>query len=284
MDLEKIRTTVIVAVCSDDYLLDRLVLKGGNALALIHGVGFRTSLDIDFSMEDDFEDLEKAEKHLLTALQNNFNLIGLVLFDSEFYAKPKNTENDWWGGYCLDFKLIEKVKYEKLGANIDQIRRESLTIDSKGQSSRKFSIDISKFEFVAAKQESEIDGYVCYVYTPHMIAAEKLRAICQQMPEYEFVKAKKRRARDFYDLFAIVEETDVDFTSPEFHEILEKVFNAKKVPLELLAKISSVQVREYHQNDWVSVRDTITNSSKDFSFYYEQICSQIENLKSFWVK
>ena len=62
MDLEKIRTTVIVAVCSDDYLLDRLVLKGGNALTLLHGIGFRTSLDIDFSMENDFEDLEKAEK------------------------------------------------------------------------------------------------------------------------------------------------------------------------------------------------------------------------------
>jgi hypothetical protein len=36
IDLEKIRTTVIVAICSDDYLLDRLVLKGGNALRLLY--------------------------------------------------------------------------------------------------------------------------------------------------------------------------------------------------------------------------------------------------------
>lgn len=284
MDLEKIRTTAIVAICSDDYLLDRLVLKGGNALNLVYGIGLRTSVDIDFSIENDFEDIDKAEKHLLSSLEKNFALLGLSLFDYKFYPKPKTAENEWWGGYCADFKLIDKQKSEKLSSNLEQMRRESLSIDSGGQSSRKFTIDISKHEFIEGKQQSEIDGYICYVYTPAMIAAEKLRAICQQMPEYEFVKGKKRRARDFYDLFAIIEQTEVDFSSSEFHQILVKVFEAKKVPLKLLANISSDEIREYHENDWVSVKDSLGGTSKDFDFYYKQVCYYVKLLKPLWVK
>ena len=112
-----------------------------------------------------------------------------------------------------------------------------------------------------------------------MIAAEKLRAICQQMPEYEFVKGKKRRARDFYDLYAISTQTEVDFSSSDFKTILEKVFEAKKVPLELLKKIPTTEIKEYHQNDWISVRDTIEDKSKDFDFYYNELCKNLEKIK-----
>jgi len=59
--LERIRRLVITAMFADDVLMNRLVLKGGNALDIIHKLGTRTSLDIDLSMPGDFdpEDLQR---------------------------------------------------------------------------------------------------------------------------------------------------------------------------------------------------------------------------------
>jgi hypothetical protein len=235
-------------------------------------------------MESDFEDVEEAEKRTFAALEKNFSLLGLSIFDNKFYPKPKAAENDWWGGYCVEFKLIEKQRLEKVSGDIYKMRRESLSVDFGGQSSRKFTIDISKNEFIAPRQESEIEGYTCYVYTPDMIAAEKLRALCQQMPEYEFVKGKKRRARDFYDLYSILKETEVDFGNSEFQEILAKVFEAKKVPLKLLEKISSDEIKEYHENDWASVQASLEDKSRDFQFYYDFVCNRIKLLQPLWVE
>jgi predicted nucleotidyltransferase component of viral defense system len=59
-------------VFSDDYFFERVVLKGGNALAIALGISGRTSLDLDFSIEHDFEDLEEAERRLKTALERRF--------------------------------------------------------------------------------------------------------------------------------------------------------------------------------------------------------------------
>ncbi len=53
-DLERIKKLVVIAMFSDDELMERLVLKGGNALDLIHRISTRASLDLDFSMERDF--------------------------------------------------------------------------------------------------------------------------------------------------------------------------------------------------------------------------------------
>ena len=284
MDLERVRTTTIIAICSDDYLLDRLVLKGGNALRLLHGIGFRTSIDIDFSLESDFEDKEEAEKRLFDSLEKNFALNNLVFFDASFYPKPKAAENDWWGGYCVEFKLIEKEKAKELGEDISRMRRESRPIDDRGQGSRKFTIDISKNEYIEGKEQAQIEGYICYVYTPHMIAAEKLRAICQQMPEYKFVKGKKRRARDFYDLHAINEAVAIDYQSKDFQAVVEKVFEAKKVPLELLGKIATEEIKDFHGTDWASTRDSIKDKGKGFDDYYQHVCKKVGELEPLWVK
>ena len=52
---DQVREGILAAVCGDRWLFDRLVLKGGNALALIYRIGQRVSLDLDFSIEGDFE-------------------------------------------------------------------------------------------------------------------------------------------------------------------------------------------------------------------------------------
>jgi predicted nucleotidyltransferase component of viral defense system len=55
-----VRKTIIVAIASDDVLMERLVLKGGNALDIVYRLGERASLDVDFSMSDDFASKEEG--------------------------------------------------------------------------------------------------------------------------------------------------------------------------------------------------------------------------------
>ncbi len=68
MDINGIRRLVIVAMFTDDILFEKLVLKGGNAISLVYGYGNRGSLDVDFSMEEEFCDIADAGQRILRAL------------------------------------------------------------------------------------------------------------------------------------------------------------------------------------------------------------------------
>lgn len=68
---ERIKRLVVIAMFSDDELLHRFVLKGGNALDLVLKIGTRASIDIDLSMENDFkpEELNGIRQRLEDNLQ-----------------------------------------------------------------------------------------------------------------------------------------------------------------------------------------------------------------------
>lgn len=58
MDIElikKIQKLSIIAMVKDDDLIDRLVLKGGNAIDLFYKISKRASIDIDFSINNEFK-------------------------------------------------------------------------------------------------------------------------------------------------------------------------------------------------------------------------------------
>lgn len=279
MNLDEIRRLIIVAVCSDDFLLDTLVLKGGNALSLIHGVGQRSSIDIDFSMERDFADVEDARRRLFQALRERFDTKGFMVFDEDLRPKPRSPLNPFWGGYLVEFKLIRRDKYQALKGNLEDIRRQSEAIGDSSHS-RKFRIEISKFEYVAGKEEAEIDDYLCYVYTLPMIAAEKLRAICQQMDGYPLTAHPRPRARDFYDIYAVVTERSLDFARPDFHDLVRHMFAAKEVPLSFLAKIGEEEA--FHAQDWPAVRDSIKSGARDFAYYFAFVVRELAKLKPLW--
>ena len=80
-DFEKLRRLVVIAMFSDDVLMSTLVLKGGNALTIGHRLESRTSIDIDLSMPNDFDDIGDAERRLLHALTYCSQLNGLAVFD-----------------------------------------------------------------------------------------------------------------------------------------------------------------------------------------------------------
>ncbi len=85
--LEKIKKTSITAMFSDDELLDLLVLKGGNAMDLVHEISSRSSADIDFSMEGDIDSdaiLPKLDRNISSA----FKAESYHAFDIKILARP----------------------------------------------------------------------------------------------------------------------------------------------------------------------------------------------------
>jgi hypothetical protein len=92
----------------------------------------------------------------------------------------------------VEFKLIENARYADLSGDLDAVRKNALVTGPLQK--RTFRIELSKHEFCRNKQEAELDEYTVYVYTTDMLAIEKLRALCQQLPEYEGRTYKTARA------------------------------------------------------------------------------------------
>lgn len=280
-DYNNIRRIAIIAVFSDDYLFERVVLKGGNALALALGFEGRTSLDLDFSLEKDFEDPTDAEHKLKAALEKRFATVGLVVIDYSFIRRPSvpREEKPWWGGYAAEFKLMSEARHKEVGHDKQARGREALVVGPAQQ--RKFTIELSKFEYTAGKVTREIDHFSVYVYAPEMIAIEKLRALCQQMEEYPLNRIPSARARDFFDIHLIITETGTVLSSPENTELLRNIFLAKEVPVQLLQLIANQ--REFHRPDWDSVRLSVSHGVlESFDFYFDFVIDQVTSLKALW--
>lgn len=193
--LESIKRLVVIAMFSDDRLMERLVLKGGNALDIIHKISLRASVDIDFSMADDIPEGERQEFRdtIERVLKETFKPEKYEVFDVKMVERPNALTPDmadFWGGYQVEFKLIEEEKYRQFSSKLSDLQRNALQL---GQGA-KFLIDISKFEYTAGKEAQDLEGYRIFVYSPQMIVAEKLRAICQQMKEYAPVIKRTREA------------------------------------------------------------------------------------------
>jgi predicted nucleotidyltransferase component of viral defense system len=267
ISLEEVRRRILIALFSDDELMDALVLKGGNALALIYDVDSRASLDMDFSIKAPFSDLSKTGARIFGTLRREFGSIGYVVFDEKFEIKPSQRargQPEWWGGYIVEFKLVEGELYHQLHDDVRALRMAAEELGPLHR--RKYTIDISQNEFCEGKVQREIDDYVIYVYSLEMIAAEKLRAICQQMPEYEF-GTKKPRARDFYDIHQIMVDHNIDLTTEENLSVLAAIFSAKQVPVSLLGEIP--KHRDFHAPDWPSVEASISGSHGTFDSYFD---------------
>ena len=286
--LEQIKKIAIIAMFSDDDLMDKFVLKGGNVLDLIYRVSARSSIDIDLSMESEFSssDIDSIRTKIHKLLEETFQDAGFVVFDIKFTERPQIANpdlKDFWGGYEIEFKVIERSKYTNLKNNMNSLRRNSLIVGSRNR--KKFYIQISKFEFCADKKEHDIEGYRIYLYSPEMIVFEKLRAICQQMPEYrQLVKSQQQRARarDFVDIYYLLKKFKIKIDTNENIELLKSIFGAKRVPLKLIGEI--VKFKEFHRPDFAAVKDTVKAGIKlkEYDFYFDYIINRCEALKSLW--
>ncbi len=284
MNFRDIRKIVIQAMFSDDVLTDRLVLKGGNALEIALGISSRGSIDVDFSIPGVFEDTEDVRERLFGALRDRFDATGVVVFDEEFQEIPPGLEADqtpWWGGYRATFKLLPRHRFDLVRSRLAKAQIEALPIAPNQE--RTFTIDISKHEFCGGKQARDLGGFTIYLYSPAMLALEKLRAICQQMPEYTVLRNKRPRGRDFYDIHAIVRKLSVDLSLPENHTLCRAIFDAKHVPMKLLANIATAPVRDFHRLDWEQVKSAVVGElPAEFDFYVDFVITEVAKLESLW--
>jgi hypothetical protein len=105
VDLEKlnrIKRLAIVALFSDDDLMDCLVLKGGNALDIVYDIADRASLDLDFSTDRSFrpEEVQVLGQKIRTVLSETFRAQGFEAFDIRFKEVPESpaaAQPDFWG-------------------------------------------------------------------------------------------------------------------------------------------------------------------------------------------
>ena len=275
--LDRIKKLAVMAMFSDDGLLDELVLKGGNAMALIHKLTSRESVDLDFSMKHDFPDgVEAMAARIGTALLRTFRPAGYEPFDLKMAEKPAQLSEDmatFWGGYAVEFKLVTTEQYAAHKDDLAYLQRSALSI---GQG-KKFLIDISRFEYVEDKQETDLEGFRIYVYSPTMIACEKLRAICQQMEEYAPIVKRSdgrpgsQRARDFLDIHTLVERLFLDLVAPKAVDMTREMFALKHVPLAFLGQIE--KYREFHRLGFPSVQATVAPGFdlQPFDFYFDYV-------------
>lgn len=279
----EIRRISLTAIASDDVLVEHLVLKGGNALALVHGLAQRASFDLDFSIEGDFDNPEEMGQRLQRALADRFDAAAYVVFDYDFRrvpAKSRSDEPEKWGGYQAKFKLLAREDWNRLGDNLEKKRFTAITTGEFQQ--RSYTIDISKYEYVTGKEPATVDEYQCYVYTLAMIATEKIRAICQQSPEYSLRGHPAPRPRDFYDIHAIVTKRKLDLATSANIELLRRMFDAKEVPFGLLTRIE--ERREFHRGNWESVEQTVTGPLEPFDHYFDFVVSLANRLHALGIE
>ncbi len=291
ISMEQIKRWAIIALASDDFLMQTLVLKGGNAIDLLvppsGGKLSRASYDLDFSMEDDFDDdLGKIASRIEKTIRDTFAEKDFIVFDYKFSQKPKVMKDnlkDFWGGYYIEFKLITVDEFSRLNGNLEKIRRGAIAI--RPNQSSKVEIEISKYEYVGDKIRMEVDGHTVYIYSPQMIVFEKLRAICQQLPSYAKIippHSPRPRARDFYDMHLICEQHEIEVNSEASKELVRLIFEAKKVPLSFIKDLASNA--QIHRQDWQNVLDTLPASEKaevkDFEYYLLFVVEKFNPLTS----
>lgn len=280
--LDWFKRRVLIAIASDEELRNRLVLKGGNLLDIVYNVTTRSSHDLDFSVESTIE-AEVLRQRVAEALSKTFAENGYLVFDVRVKEVPSEVSADlqgFWGGYQVKFKIISQAKVEHCKHDISALRRNAVALGQEG--STVFGIDISKYEYCAEKQYFENIGL--YGYSPEMAIAEKLRAICQQMPAYRALVKKHLagRARDFVDIETIAETYLINFEQPAFHSTVRQVFNAKKVPLNLISQIGDH--REDHRPDFTLVEATVKAGVRleDFDYYADYVVRRCTELKPLW--
>lgn len=271
--LNELKRLAIISLFADDDLANLFVLKGGTALDLIYKINSRASTDIDLSMSDDFSEgeLDYIKNKMEHSFIQTYEEKGYHIIDFKLETRPKHKDplqNKSWGGYSVEFKIINKDIYEEYGNTSDQqqLRCRAEIVDE--NNGKRFQIDISRYEFCDGKTTRELDGYTVYVYTPEMIVYEKIRAICQQFPEYYINNGhfKKARARDFYDIYTIMMTpfSDLSFEKLDYTTLVA-FFKQKDVPIELIDKIPLYY--DKFDEELSSLTETLTESAKeDFNF------------------
>jgi len=276
-----IRNLVLKAIYLDDVLSELMVLKGGSAIAM-HQMTTRESFDLDFSLlELTVEDKNKLEEIFENAITSYFKEEGYTVFLYKFKEKPKvqDSSKPDWGGYHISFKFLPEESYDKVvstGKEATYLSALSNQFEEFIGTREAVKIELSKKEYVHKFESIEVDDVEIKLYSGEMIIFEKLRAICQQMPEYEERNKKAQRARDFFDIYTVNRRVNIEHTKDEekkeLKELIQNIFDIKNVPLDFLKKIN--EHKEFHRDSFQSVKEALYEHErgrlKEYDFYVDE--------------
>ena len=154
--VDKIKRIAIIALASDDELIENLVLKGGNAIDLLdlNDTISKTSFDLDYSIvKGNFSEEEKTiSKRIEATLNQTFLENDYTIIDYKFLSRPKHINEkvaDFWGGYKAQFKVVNKKVFDEIKGNINKLRNASIPLNP--NESPLFELEFSKFEHIGQK-------------------------------------------------------------------------------------------------------------------------------------
>jgi predicted nucleotidyltransferase component of viral defense system len=269
MKIEDAITEVVIAIYGSPSLAKLLILKGGSAMRMFDEQNARLSIDADFSIQDVLTNTDPVFQEMADCFVTRFSAHGFDLIDFKAVKKPKKLRRgfpEWWGGWACDFKLVDKKHRQK---TLETRRRNALIPE--GANSPKIQIDLSEHEYCGKQRTKMIHGTRIRAYSREMLVLEKLRAICQQHPDYPYRQQTKNRARDFYDISALTDDTSDEFIRRcQYH--LQAVFDTKEVPLWILRALwdDDAFIDEFRLG-FDQVKNTVRGRLDDFSTYLERV-------------
>lgn len=267
MNIEEVITETILALYQSRDLASCLFLKGGSALRIFDNQMSRLSIDADFSIESELDDPARFFDTIKTCVERRFERYQLDVIDFKSKKKPKTSPVNrpvWWGGWACEFKLVDQKHRDKT----HRTKQRNAWVPD-GANSPKITLDISEHEYCGARRTRTIDGVKIMGYSRELLVLEKLRAICQQHPDYEF-RLSKNRSRDFYDIYELASDMDEAFVKKCSHH-LAKVFAAKEVPLTILKALWNEEFVDEQRRGFDQVKDTVRGRIYDFDVYVEHI-------------
>lgn len=267
MKIDEVLTNTIVGIYRSKENTQTLFLKGGSAMRLFDNLTSRISIDADFSVVDSIRGERRFFNSIKSSVGAKFRELKFDIIDFKWERRPKKKKAespDWWGGWTCEFKL---VSFRHRGKDNNTKRRNALIPE--GANSSKIIVEISEHEYCGMKRTKTIQGVRVLGYSRELLVLEKLRAICQQHPEYA-QRSSKNRARDFYDIFELTAYAENNFSlSCSMH--IKKVFEAKKVPLQFLSALWDEAFIDEQRRGFDEVRDTVSISVHDFNVYLEHL-------------
>ena len=181
---------VLFAFSAVPYLRKGCVLKGGNALKMAYQSP-RTSVDLDFTLANDFTTDAEAHEKLLhdfcESLKKGLSRAELrypfTLRIVRAVVRPQDQDPRTFPGFEIKIGYADKRRNYSPGAIDRHLQHNTL------------KIDISLNEVICENAPFQLGEFAISIATLNDIIAEKLRAILQQVPR------KRNRPGDFYDIW-----------------------------------------------------------------------------------
>jgi hypothetical protein len=267
MKIAEVIDQSVLAIFRDEKLSENMVLKGGSALRMLEQDRSRLSIDADFSVRVPIKDTGPYFDRIKRALSDRFEQQGFCVIDFIVTPRPETPKTGhplWWKGWQCEFKLVQQA-HSRFSLEVQRRR----AFIPEGSNTSKIMIDISEHEYCGLDQKKPISGVLVYGYSKELLILEKLRAICQQYPEYRF-HSNKNRARDFYDIYRLSRGLDNQLIC-RCRDHLNPVFDAKEVPVAMLKALWDEDFLAIQRLGFDQVGDSVEKPLFEFEIYLERV-------------